>query len=756
MKRTWGIIACILIISGCHTSKRPVLYSLNEHTTVNVDALRKKHPDQESVYLEYKRDISHDLKPDVTNNKPRWYFFESYHWKEVVLKETGSDEGSVVLRLGPEQKVRHFQARVINAEQAASLYKRKHLRRKRLSADSTAFELALGTLSPGTSVEVTYEIETKKLLKAPPLSHDVPLQLDRPVEHLEFAYTYPKHWEVQMKQVAPSKYINVVESADNTAETQTFRYSSEDVPAFIPEFYGPYFKQIAPYFHVKVNYLEVGNELEWSGRNSWDRVAAKYADLTKANKKTRKIANKRLQKLGIGPDTPDSERLSLIQQHVESELVIVSNPGKQSIWKSSKGNPLDAAAYMAVLLEEADIKTSFLLAHTAAEGHFDDSFITDEQFYAPVLIAEVGEHKTYLFPDKKGVPIGYIPIEYASQVALFFEDELFEGFVTVPGAPAYAYRDDAHYKLSVQEDGSVQVEASLHLSHHTRYRLNQAYLNGSEHEHSLIQDLLAHHAEHIEGLNYRVLPSEKGSLNRLNATYELVDCFDSAHEKMTVRSCGLFEPVNTYWYPFHMSRNTVPVLPADIRVTNYVQIMYPPSWEVSSLVQNVAEKGERVVFERTYAQKTGQLDINQHVILQRQTARSVANPSLAQSFQLPLGTSLNGINLVASPQIAFAEWPVEKGGPWTVIVETFESYDAAVDKALELEASSSIDSLPIRILSDGPVQNKYHVLLGNFNSRKDVETTRIVLSKELPFHSWIALVNPQMTAVLNSTEPITY
>ncbi|MBX2821467.1 MAG: hypothetical protein KTR29_17355 [Rhodothermaceae bacterium] len=130
MKRTWGLFVCIFLVVGCHTSKRPVLYKLGDQAEVNVDALQKKHPSDESVFLFYKRDISHDLKPDVKNNAPRWYFFESYHWKEVILGEKAMDDIEIAqVKLGPDEKIRHFKAKVTHPDQTESSFNRKDLDR---------------------------------------------------------------------------------------------------------------------------------------------------------------------------------------------------------------------------------------------------------------------------------------------------------------------------------------------------------------------------------------------------------------------------------------------------------------------------------------------------------------------------------------------------------------------------------------------------------------------------------------------------
>ena len=756
MKRTWGLIACIFLFVGCHTSKRPVLYKLGEQTDVDLTALQDKHASYESVYLFYKRDISHDLKPDVTNNAPRWYFLESYHWKEVVLDENVyGDVAAVRLKLGKDEKIRQFNARIHHPDESELLLKRKDLKRIRLAADSSSYELAVGALTAGTSIEIAYEIERKNLLKSPPTSHDVPLQLDKPVGNMEFSYTYPAYWEVQVKEVAPTRMVKLITAEDKKAETKTYSYTSTNVPAYKREIYGPYLKQVAPYFHVKVNHLEVGNELEWSGKTSWNRVAESYADLLKGSRKNKKQAQERLNKLGVWPSLNEYDRMELIQQHVESDIEIVPASGKRGIWKSKKGTPLEAAAYTSVLLKEAGIDTELLLAHTAEEGYFDESFITEEQFYAPVLKANVTGNDLYVFPDKKGVPLGYIPWEYANQVALHYKGSIYEGMVTVPSAPDVAYRDDGYYKLFVEEDGSVQVEVSMDLSLHTLYRLNQAQMKGVVNELGLVQDLLAHEASHIMGLSYRMYPTQDHE-NRLTASYELIDCFEVEDGHVAIQSCGLFDPVNTSWYPFQDTREAALIMPADIRVTNHVQVVYPENWAITTPMQNIVKRGKQVHFERTFAQRSGQLDVNQHVIFQRDSPQTITNPTLTHSYRLPLGTSLEAIKLGVTPQVVVANLPIIQGGPWTVVVETYDTYDDAVDKVLELESSSSIDALPVRILNDGPVNDKYHVLMGNFSSRKEVETTRILLSAELPYDSWIALVNPQMTAVLNADKPVTY
>ena len=758
MKRSWGIIASLLLFAGCHTSKKPVLYELHEQVDVDVAALQEKYPLQESAYMFYKHEISHDLKPDVTSNAPRWYYFEAYHWKEVVLENEAEPETRYVeFDLGPDEKIRYFKARVTRPGEKASLYGKKALDKTKRDG-GTSYMLDVEGLAEGASIEVALEVERGNLLKAPPVSHDVPLQLDKPVEYLEFGYTYPEDWSVQVKQLATHLSLDMTESVDKRAESKRLSYSGVNVPAYHKEPYGPHFKQIAPYFHVKVSHVEVGNVLEEKGAGTWEVVAARHGNVMGSSRKTRDRARKKVQRLGIDGAMSEQEKMTVILAHVQKDITVTEKHRSGDVWRKKVGNPMQVTQYTRSLFEAADIKTDILLSHTALDGYFDESFVSDEQMNTPVLRAHVSGNPVFLFPAEKGVPVGYIPAHYASQVALLYTDQGYEGIATIPPSLRRAYKDDGSYDLFVNGEGEVRAEVILELGQHSTFAFNQALLQSPDEEASLVGKLLAHHSEHISMLSYTLDTEREDQTLSIRASYSLDDCVAPENDIQVIESCGLFEPINKEWHPFTASRSMPFVVPGDLDITNNIRVIYPEAWTVSSAVQNVAQNRERVLFERTHSSRPGEVVINQHLIVKENTFSPSQNTFLASAIRLPLGTSLSGIALSSAPQLAAAPRVIatRPGGPWTLIVSSMESYDEAVNKVQELERSDDIEALPVRILGNGPIEDRYHVLLGMFSSRTEVETARIMLAKQIPYDAWIAAVNPQMTAVLTNTAPITY
>ena len=762
MKSTWGIIVCLALLLGCNTSKQPVMYQLGDPIDENHRSLKQSYANEDGVYLFYHHSLAHDLKPDVTNNSPRWYFFESYHWKEVVLRDHfDTSSYPVQFAIGPHEKIRAFSVRMVYPDQRARSFDRKDLVHFRLPGDSSRYHLPADSIPDGTVFEVTYEIERGNLYKQPPTSHDVPLQLSKPVKEFAFQYTHPKDWEIQVKKMGRYREVEMVEVFDDRAETRTLTFQSSNVAAFHQELYSPTFKQVAPYFHVKINASEVGNVLETRAPQSWDGIAKRYEYMVAApSKRAREVAKSTLRRLELGEVNREDELVQMVLGHVREDIVVVSKQEKTNIWKDKKGDPFAVAAYTRVLLEELGFESDLLLVHSTEGGYFDEDFVSEEQLFIPVLRVHVSGEETYLFPSLSYVPAGYIPPKYEHQPALLFAGGAYTGFSSLPASSRDAYRDHGQYTIYVNAGGDVRVDASLSLGDHSVYRFNQALKHREDGELSLVARLLGHHTTYQVGVSYSISEATFKQPMEIQASYMLDDCVKERRDETQLQSCGIFEPINTEWHTFDSSRRTPIVLPSDITVINEIDVIYPGGWEYKGDQFAVKKRGEAVTFERSHTGGSGTLSMTQRLDLKKKEVWPLNSTDHVSPFRLPLGVSIAALTFSTNPQRPQVALMSPKGmdpdGPWTVVASSYATYEEASKEARKLEAVLSGETYPIRIIEPGVDSDSYHVVIGVFSTRSSVETARIVLTSELPYDAWIAAMNAQMTAVLNDSEPITY
>lgn len=756
---------------GCHTAKKPVLFHLEGEAEPSWDALAALYEDERGVYVFYKRAITHDLKPDVTSNAPRWYFFESVHWKEVVLEDdVAGDDTGVQIAVAPGETVRFFEARLTTPGGEVLTYDRSDLQSHRVAGDSMHFELAVDSLSKETTLEVAYEIERKDVMEQPPMSHDVPLQVDKPVRAFEFAYTYPRHWSIQVKQVGPDRSVEVIETEDRRAETKTLTYRSANVPAFYAEMYGPFFKEVAPYFHVHVTHMEVGNVLERQAPVSWAAIAQRFdARATPLSRRDVERARAVLADLQIDDSMAPRDVVDRVLRHIDQDIEVVFS-GKSDLWKKQRGNPEAVTEYADLLLNEAGLDTERLIVHSAREGYFDEAFVSEEQFVVPALRLAGFEAPLYIFPSQPGIPAGFIPREFEGQPALAYANELNNPFTRIPAASETDYRDEGVYTVYVNADGEVRAEAAVTLGAHSTYRFNKTLISAQKSaqkstqeqelaqngEARLIRRLLAHDSMHISNLRYEIEHGDREKPMTVRASYHLTDCLDATMQDVFIESCGLLEPINDDWYTFTAPRKGPFVLPEEVFVSTRVRVIHPQSWTLTRAIDARSESNSHIAFERTFRQGKGTFEVDQRVTLPEQPVETLQGQLLAEAPRLPQGADVSSVHLSTQPKTDAARVDIYEGGPWTVVASSYTSYEAAYRQARKIENEVARAEIPVRVMSFEGRPGEYQILVGMFMRRSEVEDAKILMGKQIPFDSWISELDPQMTAVLVGTQPVKY
>lgn len=756
MKYSWGLVLSFLLLAGCHTSKRPVLFDLaDEDQPVNLAVLQQQYPGAASVYLFHKRDISHDLKPDFTNNAPRWYFFEAYHWSEMTLEDADTSNTHYLMdfALASYEKVRSVDYQVTRPDGSTQHLSKHDMKKERISGDSTRFWIEADDLPAGSVIEATYEIERGDLYKHLPLSHDVALQLQHPALNLGFSYTYPWHWNVQVKEIGLEQSLALNESQNDRAETNTLSYSDTQVPAFEHRHFGPYLKEVAPYFHVQVNRMEIGNVLVYDAPADWSNIAQRYAHhADKPSRKDQNAIRNVLASLELDEYSSDTEKVDVILTHVRDEITTRHRGSISDVIKHQAGNAYAVTQYTRALLEEAGVSTAYMISHSAEGGNFDDAFVSDEQLYRPLIKATMGGQMVYLFPSLAGVPAGYIPSEYEHQPAIVYGQTGFEGFGALPQTTADAFARYHTYEVFVNSDGETRVAAAMEMGHHGAYYLAQLMAAGMD-EKELVQQLLPHDHNDVSGLTYKVKAGSWDQPTVIEAKYGLSNCVKQDGSQIVLKSCGFFDASQDAWSTTSAPRSSMArSRPVDFE--NKVVVNYPAAWTLLTNVQGIAETTENGRFARSVQQEPGMLEVLQSLSYTPQAGVMMTDRTAAP--MLPARAALPLLELTTAPVYTAGATleEVEPGGPWTLVLASYETIKDAETAAAKYRTDLAESGYQVTVLVDGNTPDEFRLVLGTFATRTGIETAREVLGQDIPFDSWMLSLKPQMTAVSGAPMPV--
>ncbi len=755
MKKFWGLSLIALFLVGCHTSKRPVLYGLmEEESPANLETLQRQYPEDDGVYLFYKHDIANDLKPDFKNNAPRWYFFESYHWREMRLEDAaGEIQELMEIPLASYEKIRELKYKVIQPDGTTWGYSKSALKRERLGGDSTLFRVVVDSIPAGSIVEATYEIERGDLYKRLPLSHDVAFQLDKPALDMAFAYTYPRDWNVQVKQIGEQRDLFLSETTDEKAETKTLHYRASKVPAFTAEPFGPFLKEVAPYFHVQVLDMEVGNVLTYDAPTAWEDIARDFAHhADRPGRKVKAGIDKAYLDLAIEENASDQEKIDAILAHVRTDIQPHAWRGLEDVVKKGKGNPYAITTYTRALLEKAGIASNYLVAHTAKGGNFDAEFVSGEQMYHPVLELDAAGESVYLFPALAHVPAAYVPSAFEQQPALRFVADDFEGFTTIANTQATSFADNNAYDVYINADGDARVEATLRMGHHAAYQFFHTLARTDEVE--TVKMLLPHSDANVEEMTYHIVPGNWDTPTRVEVTYALNECVTHEDDTVVLASCGLFDAMHQGTALTRMPRRVGSASGVTMTMKNTVAISYPAAWTMLTDVQDAAETVIGGRFTRTVNAQPGFLQVDQALALERNAVQPLQVAS-NNEIRLPARAALPMLEMTTTPIFADAGEgvEVEPGGPWTLVIQTFETVEEAEQEATKYRKELAEKGFDIEVLMDGNAA-AYRLVLGTFATRTGIESARETLGEALPFDAWMLSLKPQMTAVSGKPGPV--
>ncbi|CAN0468649.1 unnamed protein product, partial [Laminaria digitata] len=397
-------------------------------------ALQTQYGNVDGVYLKYTQSLEHNVSIAFTSTIPHWKFYEIVDRSFVIFNPQSPELSTFRLEVPANSKLQQAAISIQAPGASSQTFDKDDLISQAGSDGEMVYTLDYSNVAAGTVVTEKYEMTRGDLEKNPPVTHDVALQYNIPVQELDFQYIYPIWWQVQVKNLSLNQPLNYERIEDADRRKIILKYTDQNVPAFQQSDATPYFKQVAPYFQLQVSNMTMGSAVKYNAPEDWTDFAKDYRKfaIAPADKPSRDVKKAADQMLGGA--SSDLDRVEVSLNFVNDNIRLLEGTQHRSldvVLSKREGNAFQATSLMQAMLQVYNIDSEYLLIHPAYEGYFDPDFYSGVQLKEPALGVFVEGEQYYVFPGRQRSLKEAVPNHYGGQTAMVVTEDGFGGFTEV-------------------------------------------------------------------------------------------------------------------------------------------------------------------------------------------------------------------------------------------------------------------------------------------------------------------------------------
>ncbi|MBI2417981.1 MAG: hypothetical protein HYV28_08775 [Ignavibacteriales bacterium] len=290
------------------------------------------------------------------------------------------------------------------------------------------------------------------------------------------------------------------------------------------------------------------------------------------------------------PLTKMKNILSFLQQNIK----IINDYNERDfsdILSKKIANPYELCGLAYYMLKKCDIKTEYLLIHSASNGYFDPKYISVHQFDVPALKINMGQDTYVIFPHLKYMPVGQIPEEMNNETALMISnDALTNGkFWTIPDLHNSTDSTDTKINLNIDENGKILVK-EIKSYHGIPAYTNRVLFSDSKMEETekIIRKNFLSQDISISSLHYDIknlTDLDKDFIIELN--YNVDDLVTITPEEVIFQTGGLLSPVNLYSQKVDTVERINPIKIKSREIfTKETSITFPGNWKIQTQLKD--------------------------------------------------------------------------------------------------------------------------------------------------------------------------
>jgi len=418
-----------------------------------VEELLRKHADHKGVFLNYEAVREHHVdrgsgywsQHDLIS--ARWIVIDPKH-KPLTEFDWVANKGFEIVQadvvvLPPGGEPRRFTERDLVRE------KRRNKR--------TGYKLAYPAVTRGTLIEVHIEYFCADPRNDGTLGVNFRLRKSHPTERSVARFVFPSTWDVLIKLTPAGKRPPVaIRTVGDKTEVSAVRH---DLPAQPAAIYAPYFQEDGEVLKFYVRSARTPNMVRYITRSWTDRAKnfVKYVVnndavfSSRVAQKTREVVD--------GIQAPLGRFKAIIQyvQHTIQEDEEWDDKDFARVLQTKRGSPYQITGLTHMMLREAGLDARFVLIHSAADGHFDEIFVSSSETDVAAVMARIDGKAHLALPWKRGLPAGVLPANLQGRKALKITDKGFDGFFTTPVTSADKDRRVDRFTVQLTPDGALRV-----------------------------------------------------------------------------------------------------------------------------------------------------------------------------------------------------------------------------------------------------------------------------------------------------------
>jgi hypothetical protein len=618
---SFGLLAVVLILTGCVPAttayiKRPV-DDFGPPVQVNADALEAEYGRVDGVFLDREKTTEHVAGGAYAGG---WTYWEYLRLRYVVLnpeadwlttqtitvRPGGTLDGASMRTIAPDGTVRQFAPSDFVVEEGSG---------------GTTYKLAYPNVERGTVIEERTRVKYASSYEfRPPFQYDEPFQFGVPAKRVQYRFAYPAAWEIEVKDTAQGVVPDYSLTQTEDGKKTILEYTVTDVPALPDEPYAPFFKETADYLEFHISRIEIAGMVS-NAPDTWEAVADNYKRYaTKRGGLFSSPIRKAVDQSGVQNYSAASDKLERVVTWIQDEFEIgaASRDDLTTVVNERTGNPYLLTGLAQGMLREIGVKADFLLIHTAADGYFDEGYVSSSQLYMPAVGVPVGDQMVIAFPWIEGLPATHVPEPFQGQRALRIGPNGYAGFTTVAVGAADQSATDERYTVEITPDGVLQVEEERTMRGMAAFGVRSALHDLTDDERDeAIGEMLTYTDGTVRDLAYTL--EHEDQIDRplvLRLTYAIDDLVTVTPEEVLFQTGGLFSPASRISSAVVVEERKAPIrIYFDEETDKEITVRYPESWTLTTDLADVRVENDFGQITGTYAMEPGRFTATQQLTL---------------------------------------------------------------------------------------------------------------------------------------------
>ena len=571
----------------------------------DMNAYMSKYGEHDGVYLKLENLVEH------TRNDVDWIAYQTSALSYMVLNPDAEWLTTMTIPVESDQELLSAFINIISPDGTVRTYSKEDMKVEVAGDGDMVYRFAYPDIEAGTVVDEGYDI---KYRHGSDLLRDVmPLQYGLPCEQMSVQYAFPKEFWVSIKRIndGDNPYPPGLKADKESFEkVNIISYEATDVAPIEDEPYSPYEKEFSNYLDLAITGANTMALIK-----SWHEYASDYRKYALHRESMWKDRARDVLKEIVNDDMSDFEKMEAIVTWLQTELRVEGVPEDfnfNDMIEQKKGSPMLITGLGQLMLDKEEIDADFLLAYSAEDGYFDESYLTAGIIHIPALHVNLEEKDYVLIPYQKHYPVDLVPEQIQGQRALRINADGFNGWVQLPYGNVARNTITESYDLQIDEEGMITVTEEKELRGSVAYTVRRLLEEVTEkEEQEVMENLLTYEEGDVNLEEYEIRNRDTYDKPlQISLSYTIDNLVTVTPEEVIFQTGGLLSPSSRGKTKVDAKKRANPIrIYHDERLVRNITISHPDSWELATLPENSSHSNDFGEVSAEYHTTAGKVEM---------------------------------------------------------------------------------------------------------------------------------------------------